>query len=184
MVQFNEIQITPDGTQLIVDVSIIDSILYEQVYLGSIIIDNQETFVDSGPSTKPIYSIDINKDNPQQKHYRLTLSSKDINLSNDLLFVYVTVQGIPDPSTPCGLDNYATMQVICNLHELFHVFMGHIREVEQNCEIPKGFINDILRFNALRLALSTGNYMLAIDYWNKFFKDKVSSQSVICRCNV
>lgn len=211
MIRFNELRITPDNQQLIIDVSIEDLAIYSNVFLDSIIIDNQDTFVENGPSSNPVYTHTIEGEvNPvyaiepdgctpiledgtkgqcftsdiydSVKHYRLVLSNSDINLSNGLFFVYVVAKGVPDPSTPCNMDNATTMGVVCNLHDIFQSFMSYIREVESDCKIPKGFINHILRFKALELSLAVGNYTLAIKYWNKFFKNKIISKPSICNC--
>lgn len=51
MVTFNELKITPDGQKLIIDVSIKDLPYYKNVYLESISIDTQDTYISSGPSS-------------------------------------------------------------------------------------------------------------------------------------
>ena len=188
MVQFNELRITPDNRELIIDVSVKDLDIYTNVYLDYIMIDNQDTFIEDGPSDNPIYTYTIEdaaystSSNGSIKQCRLTLTNSDVNLSNDLLFIYVVVKGVPAPSTPCNMDNATTMGVVYNLHNIFQSFMPYIREVEKDCNLPKGFINYILRFKALELAFATGNYTLAVKYWNRFFKDKLIAQPSICNC--
>lgn len=188
MVQFNELRITPDDKELIIDVSVKDLDIYTNVYLDYIKIDNQDTFIENGPSDNPIYTYTVEdaaystSPNGSIKQCRLTLTNGDVNLSNDLLFIYVVVKGVPDPSTPCNMDNATTMGVVYNLHNIFQSFMPYIREVEKDCNLPKGFINYILRFKALELAFATGNYTLAIKYWNRFFKDKLIAQPSTCNC--
>ena len=54
MVQFQELKITPDGKKLIIDVSVKDSKYYTNVYLDKILIDNQDSFLESGPSSSAI----------------------------------------------------------------------------------------------------------------------------------
>lgn len=189
MVQFNELRITPDNRELIIDVSVKDLDIYTNVYLDYIMIDNQDTFIEDGPSDNPIYTYTIEdaaystSSNGSIKQCRLTLTNSDVNLSSDLLFIYVVVKGVPAPSTPCNMDNATTMGVVYNLHNIFQSFMPYIREVEKDCNLPKGFINYILRFKALELAFATGNYTLAVKYWNRFFKDKLIAQPSICNCH-
>ena len=188
MVQFNELRITPDNRELIIDVSVKDLDIYTNVYLDYIMIDNQDTFIEDGPSDNPIYTYTIEdaaystSSNGSIKQCRLTLTNNDVNLSSDLLFIYVVVKGVPAPSTPCNMDNATTMGVVYNLHNIFQSFMPYIREVENDCNLPKGFVNYILRFKALELAFATGNYTLAVKYWNRFFKDKLIAQPSICNC--
>ena len=181
MVQFNELRITPDNKWLIIDVSVKDLDIYSNVFLDSIVVDNQDTFTENGPSSNPVYSYTVDKDD-SVKHYRLCISYKEIDLANELFFVYVIAKGVPDPSTPCGMDNATTVGVACNFYELLQSFMTYIREVERNCNIPKGFVDSILKLKALELALSTGHYTLAIKYWNKFFKDKIANNPPTCNC--
>ena len=188
MIQFNELRITPDNKELIIDVSVKDLDIYTNVYLDYIMIDNQDTFIEDGPSDNPIYTYTIEDaaystgSNSGIKQCRLTLTNRDVNLSSDLLFIYVVVKGVPAPSTPCNMDNATTMGVVYNLHNIFQSFMPYIREVENDCNLPKGFINYILRFKALELAFATGNYTLAVKYWNRFFKDKLIAQPSTCNC--
>lgn len=213
MIQFNELRISPDNQELIIDVSVKDLSIYSNVYLDSIIIDNQDTFTNNGPSSNPIYSHTIEskvdplyaipeysgcnqvleeetkaqcfsiENDGNTKHYRLVLTGKDINISGNLFFVYVIAKGTPDPSTPCTMDNMTTLGVVCNLHDIFQSCMSYIRELESNCNIPKGFIDYILRFKAFELSLATGNYVTAIKYWNKFFKNKSFSNPSTCNCH-
>lgn len=56
MLEFNELRITPDNKYLIVDVSVMQDSYYDNVYIGEIIIDTQETFVSNGPSSTPVYT--------------------------------------------------------------------------------------------------------------------------------
>lgn len=213
MVQFNELRITPDSKQLIIDVSIKDLSIYSEVFLDSIVIDNQDTYIENGPSSTPVYQYTIPDEEPTQvysypgdctpvkeeetmsnclvdaledkwseKRVRICLTSKDLDLDKGLYFIYVYTKGLPDPSTPCGMDNEVTMGVVCNLHNIYQSSMAYIREVENECTIPKSFINYILRFKAFELALSTGNYILAIKYWNKFFKENIVNKPSICNC--
>lgn len=59
MVQFNELRITPDGKNLIIDVSVQDMEYYDNVFIDSIIIDTEDTYIPSGPSTNPIFSYTV-----------------------------------------------------------------------------------------------------------------------------
>ena len=65
---------------------------------------------------------------------------------------------------------------IFNTNIIYQQSMKYIRSIESNCDIPKQFIDYILRIKALELAL-IGNYLLAIKYWNKFFKNIFTQES-------
>ena len=56
MIQFNKLQINREGTKLTIDIAVKDLEYYNNVYIDSISIDTQDTFVNSGPSKKPKYT--------------------------------------------------------------------------------------------------------------------------------
>lgn len=86
MIQFNELRINPQGTRLIIDVSVIDSIYYQNVYLDTISIDTQDTFTESGPSTSTVYKTTISGNS---KSTRLELGISEILPSLlDNMFLY------------------------------------------------------------------------------------------------
>lgn len=67
MIQFNELRVTPDGKRLIVDVKVPDIKYYENIYIDTIQIDNQNTFIENGPSSQPLYVYTIG-DNIEAYH--------------------------------------------------------------------------------------------------------------------
>ena len=63
-------------------------------------------------------------------------------------------------------------------------YVPRINCLKSKDEIPKDFIDFILRYKALDLALKTENYIQANKYWNKFFKNNnvVSLNTNSCGC--
>lgn len=202
MVVFNECRIDKDGKNLIIEATVENLKYYDKVYIDSVVIDTQDTFSANGPSNNPIFTtsfkdtegnsnITIQEENYESgevdasqkqdiKSVRLILSAKDLgkaNLDNDIFFVYVIATGIPEACTPCGMDNSTVMCIAYNFRPLYNLGMSYIRELADNCSMPKNFIDYILRFKAFELSLKTGNYTLAIEYWEKFLKNKTSSIS-------
>lgn len=212
MLEFRELRITPDGKHLIIDVAVINSSYYDNVLIDNIIIDTQDTYVQNGPSSKPIYQYKVEDDEVQNlyalpeecscnpvlieedesycftygyeegRHIRLMLSTKDIPLNN-MLFVYAIAKGAPAPETPCGMDNSIIMSTVVNLYPIYQESIKYIRELNCDCNIPRGFIDMILRYKAIELCIRTGNYVQAIKYWKKFLLDINSVTSYNCRCN-
>lgn len=212
MIQFNELRITPDSQYLIIDASIDNSSYYNNVVLDRIIIDTQDTYVANGPSSNPIYTHKIDYDytystpedyscNPvlsdddkaycltyggeQSKHVRLIINAKDlgISLNDNILFVYAIATGTPAPDTPCGMDNSVVMSTVVNLYPIYQESIKYLRELNCDCNIPREFINIILRYKAIELCIRTGNYIQAIKYWKKFLLGMNSVTSYNCRCN-
>lgn len=180
MVDFNELRITPDG-YLVIDVSVNENSLYQNIYIDRITIDTQDTYVDGTPSSEYIYKEDIDQDK-NLKYIRRVLTSVDFNpktaLDNNMFFVYITCRGEISPSSqeewcsiPCDADNKVTIGTVMASLPYYEQAMSYIGEIGKNCEIPKDFIDFILRTKAMELAIKTGNYPEAIKYYNKFFKD-------------
>lgn len=182
MVHFNELRITSDGQYLIIDVAVRNESYYKDVYLDSILIDNQDTYVGTGPSSTPIFEytvpitqiVDGKTKLVKQKSIRLVLEAIDLTTRSlkDLLFVYVRVKGTPTPDTPCDMDNITTLGTVVNMYPFYQQAINYIGELASNCNIPQNFIDFILRTKALELSLKTGNYPDAIKFFNKFFNGK------------
>ena len=178
MVHFNELRITSDGRHLIIDVSVLSESYYKNVYIDSIVIDNQDTYVGSGPSSNPVYQYSVHdvmskltKEYVSSKHVRLDLTPIDLPL-NGLLFVYVRTKGAPAADTPCGLDNMTTLGTVTNMYPFYQQAMNYIGELANNCSVPQNFTDYILKMKGLELAVRTGNYTDAIKFYNKFFNGK------------
>lgn len=207
MVIINELRITPDGKNLIIDASIENLSYYKNVNIAAVIIDTHDTYIPSGPSNRAIFhnsyegddgvvsTIDdcasiktedscecngiITNQKYGKKHIRLVLTDKELGvcLDNNIFFVYIVTNGIPSPCTPCGMDNLYTMGVVYNKRPIYNMGMGYVKELADTCSMPKNFIDYILRYKAFELSLRTGNYPIAIDYWKKFFSGKTLSIS-------
>lgn len=212
MIHFNELRYSKDNKYLIVDVAIDSQDWYTDVILDSIIIDNQDTFISNGPSSTPIYTYNVEESykkvystpeecgcNPvkvedesycfvdgldSMKHIRLEipLSVYGISSCNDMLFVYVIATGTPAADTPCGFDNSRIMGTVVDLQCIYNNALTFVRQIEDSCEIPKGFIDFILKFKALELYVKTGNYPLAIKHWNKYLSNMKANVTVTKSC--
>lgn len=171
MIQFNEFQVVHKDAQLVIDVSVQDLSIYNDIYLSSIIIDTQDTFVEGGPSSEPVYSVtDIHGDENQNlKNYRLELTadqfsaSPTLDVNKTLFFVYITTKNISDIE-----DVQTTLAVVYDTEIVAIIGLNHVNELSNECKIPKSFIDFILKQKALELSIETGNFTKAIKYWNSF----------------
>lgn len=194
MLHFNELRYSQDNKYLIIDVAVDNSDYYQDITLDSIIIDNQSTFTNNGPSLSPIYNqkvihnslyksepsiykyiIDDPESSGQEDSYKkkirvlIELNSIGVDINRDMLFVYVTTEGsVSEEIQDLQIKNYILGTVV-NLFGIYTSMLCFIRQVESECSVPRDFINLILRFKALELCVKTGNYPLAIKYWNKYF---------------
>lgn len=122
----------------------------------------------------------------QMKNVRLELKLsdwKDLSPYNTMFFVYVKSKGTPSADTPCGFDKGQIIGTVINLQPIYKQTLKYLREVECDCEIPKGFIDMILKLKAIELCVRTGNYVQAVKYWKKFFiKNQCKSPTSNCGC--
>lgn len=181
MLIFNDCRIDQETKSLIVEVSVDTLDYYDNVKIEGILIDNQETFKDSSPSSEAKH---ISLDTPS-KTARFVISEQDLgySLSKDMLFVYARATGTPTADTPCSCDKQDTLMVVVDWQPIYNIALSYLKEFSSNCSIPRGFIDSILKLKAFQLAIKTGNYPVAIQYWDKFFKYKTNvSQNKGCGC--
>ena len=212
MVDFNELRVSPDRKNLIIDVSIKDLSYYENVYIDSIIIDTQDTYIPSGPSNSPIFTYEVvsnvtpvyslpdcgcnqvqdyidkencfETSNNEEKRVRLELDNTalDNHLKGNLFFVYVITKGTPSSDTPCNMDNTINLGVTADTYPIYTNMLNSLKELE-SCETPKLFTDAFLRFKAFELSIKTGQYSQIINYWNKYFKSLDIPNNTNCSCN-
>lgn len=215
MIHFNELRYDTNTNHLIIDVAVDTQNYFDNVLIDSIIIDNQNTFVPNGPSSKPLYQYKVEETNnkvysipddcncshvktedelscyikdTEGKQVRLQLplsilTKFNIDPNKDMLFIYVIATGVPSPGTPCGLDNSKIMGTVVNLKPIYDNMLYYVRQIENNCNMPKEFIDSILLYKALDLSIKTCNYPLAIKYWTKYISNPTINTSTNKTCN-
>ena len=182
MVEVNKAYIIPCNNGIYIDCSVLDMEYFNNVYIDKIIIDSQDTFTESGPSSNPIYSYTVPYN---QKSVKLTIKSTDLlvnNISDNMYFIYIITKGTPSPNTPCGLDNNTTTTVVFDNTTIYNTFMNHIGKLQNNCIINKELIDLILRYRALESCIGMKDYSRAIVYWNKFIQH-ITKNNNNCTCN-
>lgn len=250
MIVLNECRIDPEGKNLVVEASVENLRWYKGIFIKAVVVDTDETFVDTGPSSNAIYKrefkseygdletdtsdapveahddprvLDVGAllgdgkssyvivDNCRDSEYidignmgagggpspvsvfigkaprrvRFKLSYKDLglkDLNDNIFFVYIIAAGVPAAGTPCTMDKEYVMGAAFNLRPIYNAGMGFIKELRRRCDVPRGFIDFILRLKALEVALKTGNYTAAFDIWRRYFKDRTVVSSTDCGC--
>ena len=197
MIRFNELKI--EDNYIIIDVQIEEEKYFKDMYIDSIVIDTQDTFIANGPSSKAIYTktfntdTDINKEEivytqgtDKYNRVRIYIDGKNLNVDihKTMFFVYVIAGGTPAADTPCRWDENKALHTLVDTQVLYNNMIQYVKELNKNCSTPDNFINAILQFNAIDLALKTNQYPLAIDLWKRFYSD-IESNVVLpnCGCN-
>lgn len=182
MIKFTELRVQNERLTIVAEVREIEH-YYDNVYIDKIIIDTQDTFISSGHSANPIYSVTIDG---EQKRFSISLDATQlggIDINNTMFFVYAKAKGTPAPSTPCGYDKEYSVGVTFSLCRIYNATMGYVKQIENSCEIPKDFINMILQFKAIQYSVDSGHFTQAIKYYNKFYKNLSVNTSSNCGCH-
>lgn len=184
MIRFNELKISSNG-KLFIDAEVKGDAYYDNVYIDKVIIDNQDSFLISGPSSTPIYEYSF-ADNSKEKAVNLVLDNSNMvaDMKGDMMFVYIITKGAPSIDTPCGMDNTITLGIAYSEQTILNSYLTYIKEIGRHCQVPKGFIDYFLKVKAFELAIEVGNYTEAISLWRRFFKDQAAGiTNFKCGCN-
>lgn len=119
-------------------------------------------------------------------------ASYDGYFSNDLIFVYVKCK-IPanklNPCVPCDSDSaLTTVGVTFDVNLLYQHVMGFTKGLADTCQVPVGFADFILLWNAFKASIETEHYVPAIKYYNMLFGNAGSFGSLLgvskpCGCH-
>jgi hypothetical protein len=108
------------------------------------------------------------------KRARLAVPVNSIGGRANIYFVYVETKGEIDESAAGS--NYEIiaeepnikMGVAVDLQPIYRNTIKYIKEYNKTCCIPTKFIDCIIQFKAFELYLQTGNYVKAIEYFDKY----------------
>lgn len=190
---FDQLRISDNAKKLYINVHVNKAAYFNNLYLDSIVITNAEHVSEINvdlPTEDYLWRKDLTDDNYREAHIVLEPTdfnekfSKD-NFTDELLFVYVKVRGVPDAYTPCRLDEDITLGVTFDVNMLYQIVMQQTRQLVDKCDIPRDFLDLILLWNGFKAAIETEHYVVAIDFWKKIFRSKNSAVSLIrgCRCH-
>ena len=109
-------------------------------------------------------------DKTKVKHARIEIRQEDLcrPFEDTMFFVWVKCEGVA-PEAPCALNKTYTLGVCVNYFNIYRRFICLMRELLDDCEIPKHFIDLWMRWKAVQMAIATGNYLEAVLLWKRFF---------------
>ena len=193
MVIFNELRIKEDGACLIVDCEIENVDVYAGMYIDSIYIDYyKNTSSVSMPSGKAFLLWENKTSDTSIRNRRVSMPVSDLartqfgisRFDDGLFYVIVNCGGTPSSDIryyPCGADDPKRIGVVLDWRAFYQRGMSYVNSIvgacgsRNFCDSPDGFEDFIILWNALKLAISTCDWMLVKDLWEKFLKAPYSA---------
>lgn len=182
MVEFTELRISNDGANLVIKAKVRDESYFEDVKINEVLVNTEETYVDGKPQTNPIADLKFEA----TKEISIILNKNMVlhipDFKKHLIFVTVVTTGTPAYNTPCGMDNITTLGITMYMGNIYNSLMGLIGELGDNCQIPKGFIDQFLRYKALQTAINSGHWAKGVELYNSWFKNEKKTYSTLSNC--
>lgn len=169
MIKYNTLKI--EGNNLIIDFEVEDKPYYSNVSIGGVRVDTPLTY---GTDT-PYYIYDED----DVTRYEAEIFIPDVK--KELLIITPQVHVALPPDTPCGAD-VIDMAAVYDRNVLLDKGLGYLKELGDTCEIPRGFVDFILKRYALDMVIATCNYSMAIKYWKMLTRIKGTTIKG-CGCN-
>ena len=188
MVRFNELRITEDRKCLIVDCEIEQIGIYSGMYIDSIYLDYYKNVDASGFPSNSAFLMYKNTDgNKKIRGKRISmmesaLSSTEFGIDSfkdGLFYVTVVCDGVPSEKTielPCDSDMNVNTQAVIDWYGFYERGMGYISSMygcgADKCNIPAGFKDFVLLWNALKAAIATCNWPLVSKFWDRILRSR------------
>ena len=176
MVIFDQLRISDDGKKMYINLHVNSASYFENIYLDKITIMTANQVSEVAPelvTNDYIYQVTVEG---ERKELDLVITPNECteafsksDFSSDLFFVYVKVKGTPDECVPCRLDEMTTLGVTFDETLLYQKSMDYTKDLLQGCEVPVGFTDFILQWNAFKAAVETEHYVSAIKFWKLLF---------------
>ena len=168
---------------------------FSDVTIKSIVIDTEDTYCESGPSSNPPFEYQVG--DGTYKEVRTVLDVTGIcNNGKKMLFVWVTTFGNPSPDTPCGLDKPNVMRAVVDFKTIYEEAIKILKCNtsgcgcgKNNCTVDAKFADFSLQYFKLTTALELGDWDSAYEAYCYLLR-KNPSKNVIkaparkpCGCN-
>lgn len=197
MVLFDQLRLSDDGKRMYINMHVNRAEYFRDIYLDSIIIMTADKVSETTPDIPTSDYIYTHTFENGMKEADMVLTASDFTkiwqedpkamvfpeaeMQRTLFFVYVKVKGIPDECTPCRLDEEITLGVTFDENILYQKVMQFTKGFTKECQLPLGFSDFILLWNAFKASIETEHYIPAIKFWNMLF-DNIGPNRVTKAC--
>jgi hypothetical protein len=172
-----------DNNELCIEASVKSDSYYTNVYIDSVLIDTQDTFISTGPSENTVYRKTLSGN---KKEVSLIIKETDTltTFGDNLLIIYIVTKGIPSSDVPCGKDNTTVSTAVFDTRSAICGILKSLKQEISSCVPPRFFINDYMKYKAIQLSIINKDYITAVEYYNNFFKEnKAPSFTKHCKCH-
>lgn len=198
---FNLLKMSEDGNTLYVDVKVNGAEPFENIYLDGITVMTADKVSETdprSPTSEYIYKETFDQ-SQQLKEYAWAFTAADflksweedvdlMKFSNEemhktLFFIYIKIRGVVSGTSPCGSDEEVTIGITFYDLLLHRRVMYYTRSLADDCNVPVGFADFILLWNAFKTAVDLGHYVKAIEFFNQlFFNPKMGGEVLTSKC--
>lgn len=167
MIQYNQLSI--EG-KLHIDIEVEDKPYFDNIFISGVRIDTADTY-----NTEHSFKT-IEQEDSKELVVNISIAGTD-----DLFIITPIVSGYPSEDAPCGQDEVNPAYIYCDA-KIRNRGLSYLKELGEDCTIPKGFVDFILLSEALDLALQTCNYSEAVKYWNFLHRRSIRTSNK-CGCH-
>lgn len=185
MVIFDQLRIADDASKMYINAHVNNADYFKDVYIDSITIMTADRVSETTPDIPTSEYIYTQKMEDNAKSLDLVLSAldftkiwetdpkammfKNADMSKTLFFVFIKCKGTPAETSPCNLSKEYTLGVVFDENLLHQRVMDFTKDLLDDCNIPIGFIDFILLWNAFKASIETEHYIPAIKFFNMLF---------------
>ena len=197
MIIFDQLRISDDGKQLYINAHVNRASYFANVVITEVTVMTADYILETDPCTPTrdyIYKktfagekeIDLVLDRgvldyafagTNTNEASATVSFDKTTFSHDLIFVYIKAYGVTDECVPCSLQKEYTVGVTFDESLLYQKVLGYVKAMQQDCNVPVGFVDYILWWNLFKAAVETEHFVDAINIWKRLFGLNVTEQN-------
>lgn len=197
MVVFNELRISDDKESIVIDCNIQDVSYYTEMYINGIYLEYYKDFSEASSLGERAITVYEKGDGDAMTYIRRIVNLDEIrdtigleSLAGGLFYVVVDCDG----TLPADIIQYGAwassatdVGVVFDWEMLYRLGMQYVAQYyygDKVCADKNGLVQFILLWNALRLAINTGDWSMVNSLWGKFTSFQMMGGGVAspCKC--
>ena len=183
MVIFNDLRLSDNKKKLYIDCSVEGLDIYDDIYIKSVYLDYYKNTTTPGvPSAKALLVYENTGDDTTVKNLRKCVNETALDntfgtltFEGGLFYVIVTCDGTLPASVSnfaCGTDDTVDIGLVLDWKMVYETGMQYVAAMNAKCanlcDGNEGFMNFVMLWHSLRLALASCDYTQLSILWEKF----------------